>query len=220
MKKTMCVLTAAIFLLGMVTSGYAATSATVSATAAVVSELTLTASVFQVDSRGTTDPSDDVFGTSPVTTMTFGNLTHLLSTGADAGLLYSTPFYYVALLGGFTSGRKYRIQSSCAGLVGPTRTLTQGFGVTNLDGDPKQANGTSINAAAMTGTLGTPGSATVINKVLYDSGAAGDSRVIRADFGIPPFSTAGTLPGDLQPIPESTPAGTYTGNVTFTIVLY
>jgi len=221
MKKTMFVLLGAMFMLGLTTMSYAqATTATVTATAKIDSELRLTASVLQVDSKNTDSYTDDTWNSTPVTTMSFGTLTHFLADGTtEAGLLYSRPYYYVALLGGFTSGRRYRIQSSCVGLLGPV-TLTKGFGVTYLDGNPKKADGSNINTTTMTGTLGTVGSATVSNKTLYDSGTAGTSRVIAAYFGIPPYSTSGTLPGDLQPIPTDTVSGDYSANVIFSITLY
>ena len=148
MKKTMFILTAALFVFGLASMAFAQTSATVSATATITSELRLTASVLQVDSKNTDSFTDDTWGTTSVPTMTFGTLTHTLANGDEAGLLFSRPYYYVALLGGFTSGRRYRIQSSCNGLIGPS-TITRGFGVTYLDGDPKKADGSSINTTTL-----------------------------------------------------------------------
>ena len=219
----------AILVLGFATMSYAQTPVSVTATAIVVQELRLTAQVYQIDSKSTETYTDDTWAAAPTATMSFGNLTHIVKNAAgvdvEAGLLYSKPYYYIAILGGFTSGRKYKLQSSCIGLSGTGGTLTKGFGVTNIDGDPKQADGTTpINAkllSATTGSLGALGSATVLNKTLYDSGVGGESRVIYAYYGIPPYASgATTLPGDLQPIPVDTTGGTYSGTVTFSLTLY
>jgi hypothetical protein len=219
MKKLLFVFAATVFVLSIATMSYAQTSATYAATAAITSELRLTASVFQLDSKNTEDYTDDTWATTPSTSMSFGTLTHTLANGNEAGLLFSRPYYYVALLGAFTSGRKYRIQSSCNGLVGPV-TISQGFGITVLDGDPENADHTKINSTPMAGTLGTIGTAVATNKLLYDSGSTGVSRVISATFGIPPRNTAGTMPAGLTPIPVDTASGSYSGNVIFSIVLY
>jgi len=220
MKKIMCVLTAVMFVLALMPFCEASTTTTVSATAAVIAELNLTVSIIRVNSNNTDSYTDDMWDTAPSTSMAFGTLTHLLADGSEAGLFFSRPYYYVAFLGGFTSGRKFKIQSTCAGLTGPT-TITKGFGVTYLDGDPKKADGSPVNSDPMEGTLGTPGSAVATNKLLYDSGPTGASRVITAYFGIPPYQAGGAdpFPG-FEPIPVDTPGGSYSGNVIFTLTLY
>lgn len=221
MKKLMCILAVATFVLGLMVASEAATSATVSATAAVTSELELTASVFRVDSKDTDTDTDDVWDTTPSTSMAFGNLTHKLADGSEAGLLFSRPYYYVALLGGFTSGRRYMIRQTCSGLTGTGGTITAGFGITYLDGDPKEADGTSINPNAMVGTLGTPGTAVAPAKVLFDSGSTGASRVIAAYYGIPPYKSDGSAPfPGHTPISLDIAGGTYSGNVQFSLVQY
>ncbi len=222
MKKLMFILTA-ILVLGFATISHAQTSANVSATATVDTELRLTASVVRVDSKNTETYSDDSWCTTSVP-MTFGRLSHTLANGNEAGTLFSKPYYYVAFLGGFTSGRKYTITSTCIGLIGP-KTITEGFGVTFIDGNPVQADKvTPINAtplAQTTGSLGLVGLASVSNKVLYDSGVGGASRVITAYYGIPPYKTDGSIPyTGFVKIPTDTPAGDYTGNVTFNLTLY
>lgn len=221
MKKMVYLLVVATFVLGLMVTSEAATSATVSATASVTSELELTASLFRVDSKNTDAFTDDTWDTTPSTSMAFGTLTHLLADGSEAGLLFSRPYYYVALLGGFTSGRRYMIRQTCSGLTGTAGTITEGFGVTYLDGDPKQADGSSINPNPMSGTLGTPGTAVATNKTLYDSGTTGASRVIGAYYGIPPYKADGTAPfPGHTPISVDEAGGSYSGNVQFSLVLY
>lgn len=220
MKKIMCVLTAVMFVLALMPFCEAGTTTTVDATAAVTAELNLIVSIIRVNSNNTDLYTDDTWDTTPSTSMAFGTLTHTLYSGSEAGLLFSRPYFYVALLGGFTSGRKFKIQSTCAGLTGPT-TITKGFGVTFLDGDPKKADKvTPINPNPMVGTLGTPGSAVATLKLLYDSGSTGASRTIAAYFGIPPYKTDGTMPAGLEPIPVDTAGGSYGGDVIFTLTLY
>ena len=202
----------------------AATSVPVGATASVTSELNLTVSINKVDSNDTEEWSDDIWDPTPVTSMSFGELTHTLANGDEAGLLFSRPYYYVALLGGFTSARKYKIRSSCSGLTSGVNTITEGFGLTYIDLDPKQADGVTPinpNPPPAGSVAGTPGPASVINKLIYDSGSSGASRVVAAYYGIPPYKTNGDDPyPGFVPISLDKPAGNYTGTVTFTIVLY
>ena len=200
----------------------AQTSTTVSATATVPEELILRVSLNRVNSMGTDDNGvDDVWDPTPATSMTFGRLTHTLDNGTEAGTLFSKPYYYVALMGAYSSGRRYYIRSSCSGLVGPV-TLTKGFGVTFIDNNPKKADGSPINTGTFPSgaVLGTPGPAVVSDKLLLDSGSTGANWVIGAYFGIPPYKADGSIPyPGFQPIPLSAPNGDYTGEVRFTLTL-
>jgi len=220
MKKLIYCFAVFTLALSLTTLAQAASSVTLGATAAVSNELNITASVFQVDSKGTDVYTDDTWNPTPASTMTFGNLTHLLIDGKEAGTMYATPYYYIALLGGFSSGRPYTIQSSCDGLVSGTRTITGGLGVTYIDGNPLNADHTPINTSPMTGTLGSIGPAIGAPRILYDSGTAGAARTIHAYFGIPAYKAGGAAPyPGFVPIPTDTPAGTYTGYVVFSIAL-
>ena len=220
MKKLIFSLAVVTLVIGLATISQAASSVSVGASAGVTNELTIIASVFQVDSKGTDVYTDDTWNPTPVSTMAFGTLTHLLANGKEAGTMYATPYYYVALLGGFSSGRPYTIQSSCDGLVSGSTTITGGLGVTNIDGNPKNADASPINSGAMTGTLGTLGPAIGAARVLYDSGTAGAARTIAAYFGIPPYTSTGAVPyPGFVPIKTDTPQGNYSGNVIFSIAL-
>ncbi len=217
MKKILSIFTAVLFLFSIVAMSYAQTTTTsVTVTATIPSLLQLIAKVYPVSSTGT-------WG-SATTAMSFGTLTNILADGTtNAGLFYS-PNSYVAELTAYTSGKRYKIQSTCAGLVGAT-TLTNGFAITLIDPDPKNTDGTPVNSttyASLTGgaSIGAVGSASKPNYTLFDSGSNGFSRTIAAYFAIPPYSTAGTLPGDLKPITVDTAGGLYQGNLVFTLTLY
>jgi len=226
MKRLISMLLVIGLALWVVSMVEAATSVPVTATASVTQELNLTVSISKVDSKGTDTYTDDTWDPTPVTSMAFGSLTHTLASGADAGTLYSTPYYYVALLGGSSSGRKYRMWSNCSGLVSGTVTIVNGFGVTYLDDNPKKADGvTPINPSAKPAdaSLGTTGLAAggTQPKLLYDSGSTGAARVIGAYFGIPPYKSDGSVPyAGFVPLSTDTPGGNYTGTVTFSITLY
>ena len=220
MKKLIYCFAVFTLALSLTTLAEAASSVSVGATAGVTNELNITASVFQVDSKGTDVYTDDTWNPTPVSSMAFGSLKHILIDGKEAGTMYATPYYFVALLGGFSSGRPYTIQEQCDGLVSGSTTITGGLGVTYIDGNPLNADHTPINSGTMTGTLGSLGPAIGAARILYDSGTPGAARTIHAYFGIPSYKADGSVPyPGFVPIKVDTPQGTYSGNVIFSIAL-
>ncbi len=222
MRKTTVVML--IALLGLFVSaqlGYCdvnvPVSASITATApemtVVIKELTTAAQLL--------DPSSGVTRTA----MNFGTLTHLLATGADAGLWYSTTTF-AALIYTNSFGRNYEVKSSCAGLSNGTTSLPAGsFGLVPdyqaadrwVGTDPLTAQGAKPTLAV----LGIPGSAVATGKSIYRSEAPGTSRIIRGFYSLPPYLAGGAAPfTGYSPIPLSQAAGTYTGTVAITIAAY
>jgi len=169
-------------------------------------------------------PSD---GTT-VDTMSFGQLTHTLSDGTDAGLWYSEK-YYCALIYTSSWGHPYEIRSSCAGLSDNALSLslpagsfvlTPGYaGADRWVGlDPTTAQDTTTDDPP--GDLGTIGSAITGGSytVIYASEPAASNRIIRAFYSLPPKGPGGVDPyPDYEPIPLTQLGGTYEGVVTITI---
>ncbi|RKY32288.1 MAG: hypothetical protein DRP74_02950 [Candidatus Omnitrophota bacterium] len=236
MKKLCLILTTVIFTFSLVVLAQAqsvVSAPPIKASATIDEEMVIVVDVFRVDSKGTNDFTDDEWLTTPVSVMNFGTLLHtyidpVTMEEKEAGCLYSSPYYYVALISAFTSGREYNIVSENYGLDGDYGTLIKGFAVTHIDAHPKDPRSASgyINATAAPAdsNTGNPGLAAVGEKLLYYSGSAGHSRTIAVGFGIPPkYDTSGAEPypgyATNDFIPVDTPSDTYSGDVTFSVVL-
>lgn len=226
-KTTLVMLIALVGLFVAAQQGYCdvnvPVSASITATApemtVVIKQLTTAAQLL--------NPSSGV----TVTSMNFGTLTHILATGADAGLWYSTNTF-AALIYTNSFGRNYEVKSSCAGLSNGTTSLPAGgFGlVPGYWGgdmwDPAVSTswqGPNQNAATVPvgATLGTGGSAVATGKSIYRSEALGTSRIIRGFYSLPPYAAGGAAPfTGFTPIPLSQAPGTYTGTVAITIAAY
>ena len=165
-------------------------------------------------------------GTTRYGVMDFGELTHTLSGGGDAGVWYSQKYFCVLI---YTSsfGQKYEIRSTSPGLVTLTDTLPAGcFGLTpgyvgadRWDGDnPSTAQDTDDNPP---GTLHPAGPAITgigAYRPIYTSEAAASNRIIRAFYSLPSYGAGGALPfTGYTPILVGQSPGTYVGTVTLTI---
>ena len=172
-----------------------------------------------------TTAGQDPFSGATVTAMNFGQLTHTLVGGGDAGVWYSQKYYAVMI---FTNsfGRKFEIRSTCAGLTSAGNSLPTGsFGVTPgyssadrwIALDPATAQGTQPTGS----TLGSAAPAITglgSFRSIYVSEPAATNRILRAFYSLPTFLAGGGVPfTGYTPIPLSQPAGTYTGTVTITI---
>ena len=69
-------------------------------------------------------------------------------------------------------------------------------------------------------SLGTGGPLQSTGKVLYSSGTSANLRTIQTYIGIPPYASGGGAPfAGHEPIPLDQKADSYSGTVTFTLVL-
>ena len=160
-----------------------------------------------------------------VESMNFGELTHTLTGGVDAGVWYSTK-YYCAFIYTSSWGHPYELRSSCSGLTDGGNSLPAGsFMLTpsyeGLDRwvalDDTTAQDTDDDPP---GDLGTIDSAITgaSYKVLYTSEAAASNRIIRAFYSLPGYAAGGADPYDgYEPILLTQPGGNYHGLVTITI---
>lgn len=166
---------------------------------------------------------------SDATSMDFGQLTHVLDTGEDAGLWFSAS-YYCVLIYTTSFGHRYEIKSTCAGLTSGANSLPAGsFGVTPQyrpedmwvwpGGSAAQGSQPALSL------LGTAGSAVATDKLIYRSEPGASNRIIRAFYSLPNAKISpcgGGSPVDPFPgyasIPLSQAAGTYSGTVTISIV--
>jgi hypothetical protein len=172
----------------------------------------------------TTSGQDPWTGTT-VSSMNFGELTHTLSGGEDAGVWYSQKYYCVFI---FTTsfGHRYEVRSTCAGLTSSANSLPTGsFGVTPgyasqdrwVSSDPASAQGAQPVGSAL-GSAGSAITGAGSYNAIYTSESAASDRIIRAFYSLPCYATGGANPfTGYTAIPLSQAAGTYSGTVTITI---
>lgn len=169
-----------------------------------------------------TTPGQNPWDGTTVTQMNFGELTHELAGGDDAGVWYSQKYFCLFIFAnGF--GHRYEIKSSCSGLTSGANMLPTGsFGLVPQyiaddrwdGGDPGSAQGPRPAGSV----LGTSGPAITSNKRIYRSETEGSSRILRAFYSLPPYEAGGAdpFPG-YDPVPLTQASGTYSGVVTITI---
>jgi hypothetical protein len=159
--------------------------------------------------------------------MAFGQLTHTLTGGGEAGVWFS-PTYFAVMIFTNSFGHRYEIRSTCSGLVSGANSLPAGsFSLTPgyasqdrfvaldpLSAQGAQPTGSTQNTAGVS-AITTSGTF----RSVYISETAASNRILRAFYALPPYSTGGALPfTGYVPIPLSQAAGTYSGTVTITIV--
>ena len=199
----------------------AQTSATVDVSADVAEQLELTVWIKRV--MDDQDPGTE--GTT-VTSMAFGSLTDTLANGDPAGALFSRTWFAAFLIAN-TAGRPYIIRQTADGLRDGANSIPSNCYLMTPDyiADDEftwpggsQAQG-PIPAGA---SLGPVRPATGTNRVIYTSGSAGLARIIRAYYAVTNgYKADGTpVPGfSGDAISLDQPAGSYTGSVTFSVVL-
>lgn len=163
-----------------------------------------------------------------VTAMNFGQLTHTLAGGGDAGVWYSQKYYCVFIFA-TSFGHRYEVRSTCAGLTSGSNSLPSGsFGLTPgyagadrwVASDPNTAQDTDDNPPGQLGIAGPAITGAGVYRTIYTSETEGTNRIIRAFYSLPCYQTGGADPfSGYQPIPLSQPGGPtpYTGTVTITI---
>jgi len=156
---------------------------------------------------------------SDVTEMSFGDLSHTLADGTDAGVWYS-PKYYCVFIFTTSYGNKYEVKSTCNGLSDGGNTLPpESFMLTpGYAKEDEWSKGNPQGDQPVDSKLGNADSAVGIDRVIYTSEAAGTNRIIRAFYSLPSYKKGGVKPYEgYKPIKLDQPAGTYSGTVTISI---
>ena len=199
----------------------AQTSTTVDVSTEVSEELDLTLWIKRV-----VDDQDPGTEGTEVTSMAFGPLTNTFGDGSPAGALFSRT-WFAAFLIASTSGRPYIIRQTADGLEDGANSIPSNCYLMTpdyiADDEFVWPGGSKAQGDMPTGaTLGSPGPAEGTDIAIYTSGTAGESRILRAYYSITNgYQADGTpVPGfSGDAIPLDQPAGDYTGNVTFSVVL-
>lgn len=220
--KTYLSLMCAIALLLAPTLGLAASTASVGVTADVDEQLDLIVDILKV-----VGPSDDPWADgTEVSTMSYGSLTDTFLDGTPAGALLSNTWFSVFLIAK-TSGRAYTIRQTANGLSSGSDTIPDNCYLMIPDYQSGDLwlwpGGSGPQGSRPTGSiLGTAGQAKGTNKTIYKSEDAGTSHIIRCYYTITNGyqEDGSTWPGFTgDPISLDQPAGNYSGNVTFSLVL-
>ena len=212
-------------------NGYADTSAVFPVSASIRDQLELTGWVKEL-AAGETDPGTEGAEKSFPCTMAFGDssgyLTSELSGGSDAGGLYS-PTWYAVFMVAKTSGRAYKIESQATSFAGVSGTaighsLDKSFILTpeyQLEDEWQWEGGSGPqgpdpNPSASVG----PQTLAVGTHEIYNSGAGGASRIVRAFYSLPPYPETGhTRPSGWEIIDANKPEGIYEGAVVISLTL-
>jgi len=141
--------------------------------------------------------------------MNFGELTHTLADGSEAGVWYS-PVSFLVLINTTSFGHKYEITSHCKGLSSGANILPAGSFVLTPSWDSSQGD---MPADAV---LGSRDSA-VGDKLIYRSEPAASNRVIQAEYSLPRGNLKAYDGYHPESIPLDQPPGNYTGTVTISI---
>lgn len=201
----------------------AASTVTLSTTASVpLLSPELTVLLLQIDDG---NPDNNPFtGSTTATSLTFGTLTHLLSDGSEAGGWFANRFFCAVV---FTQpfGLPYEVRHTGTAATSGVNALPNGsFGITPVYSSTDEFSpGVPQGAMPVGATLGTAGSAVIVNKLVYSSEPApgpATARIIQVYYSLPPDGPGGVdpFPG-YQQIPLSQPTGSYSATVTLTITL-
>lgn len=207
---------------------FATSSVTVPIAADVPQLLDLSVDVYAVPST-----------TNPLTMNPF-EWPHVLPAAMNFGTLkfdstwsvFRSDNFFTVILVARTSGRSYKITQTCAGIVNGANNLNKNVVMTPdyqaadslVQSDPTDNPQGPIG----TGSLGAAGLAVGANKLIYNSGSAGLTRIVRCYYGLATGKTtlaAGDPPGTpldppgVTPLASDAAAGSYSGSVTFSVVL-
>ncbi|MDD4183353.1 MAG: hypothetical protein PHT53_06000 [Candidatus Omnitrophica bacterium] len=187
---------------------YAASTADVTVRAVVPSTLEL--SYWIRSAPAGADPYGP--GSADATSLDYGTLTFDTTNSIWVASDYFTVFLLPA-----TSGRAYTVQQTNNGVVSTGGNDLNNHLIMTPDYITADTIGGIAQGAMPAGdSLGSASLSYGTNKVIYN-GNSGESRIIRSYYGLS-TGAAGEPTGAL-PITTSKPAGTYTGTVTFSVVL-
>lgn len=167
----------------------------------------------------------------------FGQLSALTDDGTPTGkfLYMQGQYYYYIMMIASTSGRQYYISSSGTGFTGIENAIVLVPDYQWLD---ELVEGVGQGAPPSGSRVGPASSAVGTGHLIYQSGSSGQGRLVRAVVGImgplagetKPFSCILGHNGDVEqggrlnfdnwsPVTKDTPAGTYSGSISFTLTL-
>jgi hypothetical protein len=159
-------------------------------------------------------PGGDPYGpgSASATAIDYGTLTFDTTNS-----IWVASKYFAVFLIPSSSGRAYTLQQTNNGVVASGGSNLN----TNLIMTPDYQSADEIGGIPQGlmpagDSLGVASLSYGANKVIYN-GNAGESRIVRSYYGI--ATGAPGEPTGAQPITSNKPAGTYTGTVTFSVVL-
>jgi hypothetical protein len=206
MKTLKILLIVGFFTLVALECSFAQTTARIDVDADVPGSLELT--YWIREAPGGVDPYGS--GSSDASAILFDNL-----TWDNTNRVWVADNYYTVFMIATTGGQSYEILQTCLGLENAAGDdLNNSF---TVDPDYQSADewapGVPQGSMPAADALGTASVAVVADKLVYD-GNSGESRIVRAYYGLA-TGEAGT-PGD--PITGDQPSGLYSGEVVVTLV--
>ena len=202
---------AALIAFSLVSAGLisnAATTASFGVQAEVPQELSLSSWIRYAP------PGGDPYGTGSgdASGLDFGTLTKDTTYG-----IWTPEKYFTVFLLASTSGRPYRIQQSCTSFLSGTKSLNTSLIMTpDYESLDEIVEDESQGSMPSGDSLGSAALAVGVNKVIY-TGNAGLSRIVRAYYGLATGDSG--EPSGAEPITADQVSGTYSGTVTFSVVL-
>lgn len=207
MKKLIAVLVL-IAIAGSTSICPAATTASVGVQATVPQQLELTSWIRYAA------PGVDPYGTGSgdATSLDFGTLTF-----DDEYGVWTAGKYFTVFLLATSSGRPYRIQQTNTGFAAGSTNLSNSLIMTPdyQEGD-EIVSGTEQGSMPSGDSIGSKTLALGTNKVIYN-GNSGLTRIVRAYYGLATGESG--EPSGSEPITGDQVSGTYSGTVTFSVVL-
>jgi hypothetical protein len=194
-----------LFLMG--TLAFAASTADVTVRAVVPSSLDLALAIRSAPPGG--DPYGP--GSAVATSIDFGTLTFDATNN-----IWVPSQYFAVFLTASTSGRAYTIQQTNSGVVATGDNLNTNMIMTPDYQANDQIAGVAQGAIPAGDSVGSAALSFGTNRVIYN-GNSGLSRITRAYYGL--STGAAGEPAGALPITSNKQAGTYTGNITFSVVL-
>ncbi len=202
---------AALIVFSLVGAGLisnAATTASVGVSAEVPEELSLSSWIRYAPPGGTPYGT----GSGDATSLNFGTLTKDPTYNVWVSDKYFTVFLIAS-----TSGRAYRIQQTCTNFAAGTTNLNDSLMLKpDYESLDEIIEGEAQGSMPSGDSLGSTTLAVGTSKVIYN-GNSGLSRIVRAYYGL--STGADGEPTGAEPITADKVSGTYTGTVTFSVVL-
>ena len=168
-------------------------------------------------------PSDSTpygTGSRDVTDMAFGNL-----NWSDQNNIWLASQYFTIFLVATTSGRPYQIRQNCTGFLSPSTGQTFNKSLL-MTPDYKEADlFTANDPSTAQGPLGSGdkvGSNALAvgnEQLIFDSSALSGPRIVRCYYGLATGDPAAHEPSGAEVLTGKTPAGDYSGIITFSLVL-
>ena len=150
-------------------------------------------------------------GSGDATSLDFGILVF-----SDTYDIWTASKYFTVFLLAASSGRAYRIEQTNTGFVLGSTTLDNNLIVTPDYQSGDMIAGTAQGAIPSGDNFGNESLSLGTNKVIYN-GTSGLTRIARAYYGLATGETG--EPSGAKPITGDQVSGTYTGTITFSVVL-